>query len=80
MEKELCPECGNKTVTDYGENGKICGYCMTWTYEIRTKYKCIKTFITNYGDFKRYYYGEIIDAKTYYMLTPQDQKFFEKIK
>lgn len=43
------------------------------------KYICIKTFVSNYGNFRRFYYGEEIKENTFFMLSPLDQANFIKL-
>lgn len=43
------------------------------------KYICIKTFVSNHGNFRRFYYGEEIKHETYLMLSQLDQAHFVKL-
>jgi len=78
----ICDDCGNLG-SDYGKFGKICGWCMSWTYEIKNKnmekFICTRTFVNDNTEFRRYYYGEEITEEEYFKLSGRDQGNFKRV-
>ena len=79
-DNQKCPSCEHNTMVVYDNGSTICGWCWEFTYPLNNnmKYICIKTFVSENQEFRRYYYGEEISESVYFMLSGKERTKFKK--